>query len=517
MLTDTAPTSALRPHPKNVEIYGDEADDGLIESIRRSQWIKALVITHDRRIISGHRRWDAAKKLGWERVPIEVFGSDNELEILDRLLRENVGRIKTGEQIGREALANETIEAELARQRMLAGKRTEPTDPVQNSAQGGELPPRRAPAARERTAARIGVSHDTAKKAAAAVTALDKAKANGAAGAKDAEAIQRGLNKSVRAGYQTAQKAGYVEPKPPVLREAGLDERLITIDVWHGLTDDQKAQVLTRAPKSGSHFNEQKSPDIEWAMWSWNPVTGCRHDCTYCYARDIAEGSGGARTPFAQGFVPTFLPERLAAPRQTKVPERAAHDTNYGNVFTCSMADLFGRWVPREWIDAVLAVVRDNPQWRFLFLTKFPIRMQEFDFPDNAWVGTTVDAQARVANAEKAFAKVNAKVKWLSCEPLLEPLKFTRLDLFQWVVIGGSSRSSQTPEWRPPRSWVEHLERQARDAGCKVYEKTNLLERLREYPGQAEPVHISVPDAFKMPYLQRDVTNPAAYAVEVRR
>jgi protein gp37 len=169
------------------------------------------------------------------------------------------------------------------------------------------------------------------------------------------------------------------------------------------------------------------------------------------------------------------------------------------------MADLFGRWVPDAWIDAVLAVVRENQQWNFLFLTKFPIRLTEFSFPANAWLGTSVDAQARIPNAEKAFARVQGGVKWLSCEPMLERLTFTRLDLFDWVVVGGASRSSQTPDFRPPREWVTHLERQAAAAGCKVYEKTNLLERRREYPGAPTAEPVVVPDAFKMGYLQRDV------------
>jgi protein gp37 len=146
------------------------------------------------------------------------------------------------------------------------------------------------------------------------------------------------------------------------------------------------------------------------------------------------------------------------------------------------MADLFGRWVPAEWIEAVLDTVRKCSEWTFLFLTKFPIRMAEFDFPQNTWVGTTVDCQARVKNAEKAFRKVKAGVKWLSCEPLIEPLKFSDLGAFNWMVIGGASESSKTPEWVPPRAWVEDLKKAAKAAGCLAYEKENALVRECSYP-----------------------------------
>jgi protein gp37 len=258
-------------------------------------------------------------------------------------------------------------------------------------------------------------------------------------------------------------------------------------------------------------FNEQQTTNIEWARWSWNPVTGCRHNCSFCYARDIA-----ARF-YPQGFVPTFLPERLDAPRSTRVPAIAASDIGYKNVFTCSMADLFGKWVPREWIAAVLESVAASPQWNFLFLTKFPQRMAEFEFPDNAWVGTTVDAQARVKNAEVAFAKVRATVKWLSLEPLLEPLRFEHLDLFNWLVIGGASASSETPEWHPPLSWVADIEHQAAAAGARVYHKTNLYQRRREYPGVPLQPVLDIPAEFHMQYLQRDVLEPRAYAREMGR
>jgi protein gp37 len=245
---------------------------------------------------------------------------------------------------------------------------------------------------------------------------------------------------------------------------------------WHELTAQERdAAVLLRHQPTKLRFNEQKDQDnIEWARWSWNPITGCKHNCIYCYARDIAQRF------YSQEFEPTIIPERLAIPYSMKPPE--VEGPGYRNVFTCSMADLWGRWVPQDWIDAVLKVVTDNPQWNFLMLTKFPGRMAEQDWPANAWVGTSVDTQARVAAAEKAFAKVQAGVKWLSCEPLLEPLQFTSLEMFDWVVIGGQTRSTQAPEFQPKWEWIEDLLWQARQAGCKVYFKTNLLNRPREYP-----------------------------------
>jgi protein gp37/ParB-like chromosome segregation protein Spo0J len=272
----------------------------------------------------------------------------------------------------------------------------------------------------------------------------------------------------------------------------------ITLTRWKDTLPPARKQILTPRDEHGKSFNKQDSDLIDWAQWSWNPVTGCLHDCPYCYARDIAE-----RFYEGHGFEPTLHPGRLLAPTKTKVPERAADDVRYRNVFTCSMADLFGRWTPAEWIEAVLKAARTAPQWNFLFLTKFPKRMSEFDIPRNAWMGTTVDCQARVANAENAFEKVRCDVRWLSVEPLIEPLKFSRLNLFDWIVIGGASRSSQTPEWYPPLSWVADLEAQAAAAGCRVYHKPNLFAPpRREMPWDAAvPAPKRAPDSFH--YLGR--------------
>jgi protein gp37 len=272
----------------------------------------------------------------------------------------------------------------------------------------------------------------------------------------------------------------------------------ITLTRWKATLGPARKQILMPIVEQAKLFNKQDSDLIDWAQWSWNPVTGCLHDCPYCYARDIAE-----RFYEGHGFEPTLHPGRLLAPVKTKVPDRAADDVRFRNVFTCSMADLFGRWTPAEWVDAVLKAARAAPQWNFLFLTKFPKRMSEFDIPRNAWMGTTVDCQARVSSAERSFDKVRCDVKWLSIEPLIEPLRFERLDLFDWIVIGGASRSSQTPEWRPPLAWVADLEAQAAAAGCRVYHKPNLFAPpRREMPwdaAQATPDR--APDSFH--YLGR--------------
>lgn len=286
---------------------------------------------------------------------------------------------------------------------------------------------------------------------------------------------------------QTAQLARY--------------RKAISLDEWHSLNKDAQQELLAFTSKTAPSFNKQESQDIEWAQYSWNPITGCLHDCPYCYARDIAN-SERMKDIYPNRFMPTLRPLMLLAPKNQKPPKEATNDTRFRNVFTGSMADIFGRWVPQEWIEAVLTQVRTSPEWNFLFLTKFPGRMAEFTYSQNAWLGTTVDLQVRVAAAEKAFAKVNAPVRWLSIEPMLEPLRFKRLDLFHWVVIGGASSSSKTPSWKPPFIWIYDLVQQAREAGTKIYFKSNLLGspvRILELPFDA-PItkdEASLPEAFR--------------------
>jgi protein gp37 len=279
-------------------------------------------------------------------------------------------------------------------------------------------------------------------------------------------------------------------PEPPKEARTPSKRRAdnISLKMWEEMDEAERRECLDPANyASDLPMNTQDGPGIEWAQKSWNPIVGCKHDCPYCYARDIATRYPDA---FPHGFEPAFRPYMLNAPRNTSLPKEAMFDARYSHVFAGSMTDWFGRWVPREWIEAVLATMRENQLWKFLCLTKFPKRMAEFNLPPNLWAGTTVDLQARVANAEAAFAvladKNPAGVRWLSIEPLLEPLKFTRLDLFKWVVIGGASKSSKTPAFHPPFPWIIDIYAQAKAAGCQVYMKTNLLgNRVLELPFEA--------------------------------
>jgi len=239
----------------------------------------------------------------------------------------------------------------------------------------------------------------------------------------------------------------------------------------------------TAKPEQKATFNKTND-NIEWATWTWNPVTGCRHGCPYCYARDIA-------TRFGSDFSPAFHPNRLDAPRNTRVPKGAAENIGLRNVFVCSMADLFGKWVPQEWIDKTLDACRRSPQWNYLFLTKNPERMQDIDWPRNAWAGTTVDCQARTQAAMDAFRDVDAPVRFLSCEPMTEPLSFADMSMFNWIILGGMSDNSGGPTVQPEWSWVEELTDQAERAGLAVYWKPNLQKswelefgkrRKRQYP-----------------------------------
>jgi protein gp37 len=102
--------------------------------------------------------------------------------------------------------------------------------------------------------------------------------------------------------------------------------------------------------------------------------------------------------------------------------------------------------------------------------------------------------------ADRAFEKIQCSTKWLSVEPMLSPLHFERLDLFQWIVIGGASQSTKTPGWAPVLDWLVDLHKDAREAGLRLYYKTTcgLSDELRikEFPW-VTPQERKLPEALR--------------------
>jgi protein gp37 len=111
----------------------------------------------------------------------------------------------------------------------------------------------------------------------------------------------------------------------------------------------------------------------------------------------------------------------------------------------------------------------------FLFLTKFPSRLSKIHWPENVWLGATVDTQARVVETEEAFAQLpDGILKFANCCPLLGPVHFNRPELFSWFLVGGVAYLPDFP-FIPPREWIDGLTEQARSVGAAVFHEFTTL------------------------------------------
>lgn len=294
---------------------------------------------------------------------------------------------------------------------------------------------------------------------------------------------------------------------------------------------------------------------IEWCDVTWNPVTGCLHGCPYCYARKIAQRFGKVlpdlsayqkehdgchvldneiqNNPFPWLFEPTFHAARLNEPEQEEKPK---------NIFTVSMGDLFGDWVPEEWIREVLTACKKAPWHKYLFLTKNPAGIDWFIDHDSGeergssesleyyfpfWFGTSVTCDKDMSRAE-ILSGIQEGHSFLSVEPLLGSvhlnLKKDRcpncgsLDVYEdnprtrgdetpiycddcgwggdsreelkpgieWVIIGAET-GSRKGKIIPQREWIESIVSECRSAGVPVFMKGSLSKiwgapLIQEFP-----------------------------------
>jgi protein gp37 len=260
---------------------------------------------------------------------------------------------------------------------------------------------------------------------------------------------------------------------------------------------------------------------IEWVKnddgtqgYTWNPVTGCLHGCKYCYARkqanrfkgfdprmggeaNLPEGNSICKTShceklhvfdkapmirkpdirnwndnwrkaqFPYGFDPTFHRYRLDEPQKVKKPS---------TVFVGSMTDLFGEWVPDEWITAVFEACAKAPQHRYIFLTKNPKRYGPLEHPDNFYFGAT-------ATTEKEFKQAMLHdIDFVSIEPIAELFCIDEwiVDIagnvsLKWVIVGAES-GNRKGKIIPEREWIEAIAADCQRKNIPLFMKDSLKD-----------------------------------------
>jgi len=190
--------------------------------------------------------------------------------------------------------------------------------------------------------------------------------------------------------------------------------------------------------------------NIEWTDETWNPVTGCTKispGCKLCYAERLSgrlKAMGQAK--YRNGFKLTLHEHELERPLHWKKPRM---------IFVCSMSDLFHEAIPTEFIGQVCQVMRRAPWHTFQVLTKRVYWLEELSgrmaggWPPNVWAGTSIENDQYAFRADH-LRHVQARVRFLSIEPMLGPLPSLNLDGIHWVIVGGESGPGarpMNPEW----------------------------------------------------------------------
>lgn len=222
---------------------------------------------------------------------------------------------------------------------------------------------------------------------------------------------------------------------------------------------------------------------IEWTESTWNPLTGCTKispGCKHCYAERMALRLQAMGQPnYRNGFQLTLHENALEIPLRWTKPQF---------VFVNSMSDLFHEKTPEEFIHRVFEVMRSARIHQFQVLTKRSDRLLEMspriDWSENVWMGVSVESLDYVHRIDH-LRMTDARIKFLSLEPLLGPLPNLSLKGVDWVIVGGESGPGSRPV---DPEWVVDIRNQCRRANVPFFFKqwggVNKKKTGRELEGR---------------------------------
>jgi protein gp37 len=205
---------------------------------------------------------------------------------------------------------------------------------------------------------------------------------------------------------------------------------------------------------------------IEWTQNTWNPVTGCTKitaGCRNCYAERMARRLQAMKlSRYQKGFEVNVHEDLISLPTRWKQPRL---------IFVNSMSDLFHEHVPDDFIRRVFDTMAKSPQHIFQILTKRSSRLvniaSSLTWTPNIWIGVTVE-DGNYLYRINDLVRVPAKIRFLSCEPLIGPIAYLPLDGVQWVIVGGESGPGARPM---ERDWVDEIQLQCERAQIPFFFK----------------------------------------------
>ncbi len=231
---------------------------------------------------------------------------------------------------------------------------------------------------------------------------------------------------------------------------------------------------------------------IEWTDYTWNPIKGiCPVGCWYCYARKMYKRFGWNPEVRLDGELFGSCQDAFAP--NIKIYEMLDRIKPGSKIFICSTCELFHPKIHKEWRDAIFQAIKENPQYTFQILTKFPQNIDR-PMPDNVWLGVTVTKEDELdrlmyLSSVQAKNRNKAKIRFVSFEPLLEHIQwggyrveFSSLD---WIIVGQLTGHGKLYE--PFPFWISQIKIYAGHYGIPLFMKNNLKKiwgdpLIQEFP-----------------------------------